>query len=110
MCVYESVLYLLVVLAIFQPEIIGTGHMSFEAFEGSVVLTIVIVTCNIRPALFSFKLNFAMLFLCVIGVAFYLIVYIFIEYIFHTDISNTMQWVFSSPQFWIALPVCLIAS
>ena len=51
-----------------------------------------------------------MLFLCVIGIAFYLIAYIFVEYIFHTDISNTMQWVFSSPQFWIALPVCLMAS
>lgn len=78
LCIYESALYLVIVLATFQPEIISTGHMSFEAFEGSVVLTIVIVVCNIRPALFSFKINFAMVLLCVIGVIFYLIMYLFI--------------------------------
>lgn len=84
--------------------------MSFEAYEGSVIFTIVIVVCNIRPALFSFKLNAAMLILSIIGIAFYLIAYIFVEYIFHTDISNTFQWIFSSAQFWIVLPLCLISS
>ena len=73
-------------------------------------MTIVIVVCNIRPALFSFKLNFAMLILSLSGIAFYLIIYIFIEYIFHTDISNTLQFIFSSPQFWILLPLCIVGS
>lgn len=73
-------------------------------------MTIVIVVCNIRPALFSFKLNFAILFLGILGILFYLLAYIFVEYIFHTDISNTLQWIFSSPQFWILLPVCIISS
>ena len=109
-CIYESILYMAVVFATLQPALITTGHMSFEAYEGSVVMTIVIIVCNIRPALFSYKLNLAMVILSLAGVAAYLIVYIFIEYIFHTDITNTLQWILSSVQFWILVPFCVIAS
>lgn len=64
-------------------------------------MSIIVIICNIRPALFSYGLNAMFLLICLLGVFFYYIVYIIIEYLLYTDIKNTLFWQLSTIQYWL---------
>lgn len=66
-----------------------------------VVLAIVVIICNIRPALFSYGLHATLLIVSILGVMSFYIIDIFIEFILDTDIKNTLFWQLRSPQYWI---------
>ncbi len=100
-CLYESAVLLALVFGTMGPQLVTTGHMMFESSTGMVVLTIVVIICNIRPALFSYGLHAVFLLSCLLGVLLFYLVYVFIEYILYTDIKNTLSWQMSTIQYWL---------
>lgn len=100
-CFYESIVLLALVFGTMGPQLVTTNHMMFESTTGMVVLTIVVIICNIRPALFSYGLHSVFLLSCVLGVLAFYLIYIIIEFLLYTDIRNTLIWQLSTIQYWL---------
>lgn len=107
-CIYESSAIIILVFGSLGPEMVAPGRVFYESANGMIVLAIVVIICNIRPALFSYGLHATLLIVSFLGILSFYIVDVFIEFMLDTDIKNTLFWQLSSPQYWILVSILVI--
>ncbi len=83
--------------------------MVYSDWSGNLVLTVVIITCNIRVILMSNQFNIMQGFLVAFGIISYFIVTFLVSVILENDIKNVLPQSMSTGIFWLLVIMSLFS-